>query len=246
MRFKTLFLQSAFAGALCTSLAAGQDFQRDYTLAAGGIISIRNVAGSIKVAGYDGSKILVAAYKEGRDRDQVEIVDAGPPDFINLYVQYPGFGNTDARVDFEILSPRSEWYRFEEISSVSGDVDVSSIAGQFRLRSISGSVRLHDVYGSADAWSISGDVVAGLSLPSPGGDMQFGSISGDVVVRAPAALDANVMMSTLSGLLWTDFPIRITWRWPFWGRSASGRLGAGTTRLTMASISGRVCLLANR
>jgi DUF4097 and DUF4098 domain-containing protein YvlB len=231
---------------MCSSLAKAQDFQRSFTLPAGSDISIRNVAGNIKVVGYDGETILVTAYKEGRDRDQVEIVDMSSEDNISIHVQYPGYGNVSASVNFQVQTPRGVPYNYEDISSVSGDIWISSITGQVRVSGVSGRVQIHDFFGVANACSVSGDVSVQLTQPVAKGNMMFASISGNVVVHAPADLEAYVEMSTIIGMLWTDFPVRITWRWPFVGRSAKGRLGNGTARLTISSISGQVCLLANR
>jgi DUF4097 and DUF4098 domain-containing protein YvlB len=136
-------------------------------------------------------------------------------------------------------------HRKSDISSVSGDVSVSAIAGQVHAQSVSGRVQIQDVLGAANANCVSGDVYVQITQPVGKGNMKYASISGDVIVHAPVDLDAYVDLSTLSGSLWTDFPIRISGRWPFFGRSASGRLGNGAASLKLSSISGRVCLLVN-
>lgn len=244
MKNKTILMQTAVICALFAGPVVGQDFQRSYTLVAGSEVSIRNVAGDIRVAGYDGPNIIVSATKEGRDRNQIEIVDASDDNAVKIYVVYLR-NHTDASVNFEVQVPRNVQYDYDEISSVSGNVTVSAIAGQLNVHSVSGSIQLEDVLGSATAGSISGDVYARISQPLGKWSLKFTSISGDVSVHAPPDLDAYVDMSTISGSLWTDFPIRISGRWPFWGRSAHGRLEHGTASLKLSSISGRVCLLVN-
>jgi DUF4097 and DUF4098 domain-containing protein YvlB len=75
-----------------------------------------------------------------------------------------------------------------------------------------------------------------------GQDMDFASISGDVDIRLPAGLDAEVKMTTLSGSLQKDFPLTMEKDRFSPGRRASGRIGAGAHRLKLSSISGDVSL----
>ena len=245
MRIRHVFLIPAVLLVMFTIPAAAQDFQREFTLPSGASIGIRNIAGDIKVAGYDGTSIVVMATKQGRDRDRVSIVDASGDDDINVYVDYPRSGNIQASVEFELLVPRKVPYDFEEISSVSGDVSFASIAGQIHTQSVSGAIEIRDVAGSCTASSVSGDVLVRITQNPGAVSMKFASVSGDVTVLAPPDLDAYVDMSTVSGMIWTNFPIRISGRWPFWGRSARGRLGRGTATLKMSSVSGRLSLLVN-
>jgi len=246
MRIKTVLLISTVVCLMFAGVAAAQDFQRDYNLPDGADISIRNVAGNINVSGYDGSSVIVTAYKQGRDRDRVTIVDASGDDYINIWVEYPRNGSTDASVEFEIRVPRGVEYAFEDIASVSGDVSVSAAMGQVHAQSVSGRVELRDFLGNANVSSVSGDLFVQITRDVGTARMKFASISGDVIVYAPANLGAFVDMSSLSGSLWTNFPLRLSGRWPFWGRSARGRLGNGAASLKISSISGRVCLLINR
>ncbi len=245
MKIRVALLEAVVICSALACLATAQDFQQSYNLPGGAGISIRNVAGNISVAGYDGAFIVVIAYKQGRDRDRVEIVDASGDDHINVYTEYPRYGGIEASVEFEVKIPRGVQYNLEDISSVSGDVNVTAITGPIHAASVSGDIEITDLRGNANASSVSGEVYVQIFQDAGSANMKFASISGDVVVHAPSNLDALVEMSTLSGWLWTDFPIRRSGRWPFWGRSARGRLGSGDATLRISSISGRVCLLVN-
>jgi hypothetical protein len=64
-----------------------------------------------------------------------------------------------------------------------------------------------------------------------------------VNVTAPADLDADVEMSTISGSLKTDFPVEVIEKRYGPGRSARGRLGAGSHNLRITAVSGRVSLV---
>lgn len=251
--------------ALLTGLifgAAGlaQDFQKNYTIAPDGTIRIRSVSGDVRVLGYDGRDVMVQGFKVGRDRDRVEIVDRSSENRIDLDVRYPERGNCDASVNFQVRVPRGVSYNFDNIRSMSGGVQLGDVTGHVMAESISGSVGVSNVSGVVNAWSVSGNVnvsnVSGivsawstsgnvdvdLRRVEGSGDLKFSSTSGNVSVRAPANLDASVLMSTLSGTLRTDFPLEIQQRRYSPGQSARGRLGAGTNSVRITSTSGRVSL----
>jgi DUF4097 and DUF4098 domain-containing protein YvlB len=112
-----------------------------------------------------------------------------------------------------------------------------------RLSTASGDVEVKDVAGEVSARSASGDVDVEIGSLEGTGDMKFASASGDVHVRLPASLDADVRMSTISGTVKTDFPIEVKQPRYGPGSNARGRLGGGTRSLQITSASGDVSLM---
>jgi len=236
-------LAAALGMVLPAGLGVAQDFQKSYVIPAGGVIRVANVSGGVKIVGHNDSKIVVLAFKEGRDRDLLEIEDKSDADHLVLGVRYPEKHNCNANVNFEVRVPSSTNYNFDRIASVSGNVEVRNVTGQIRAESVSGDVEISDVTGLVSARTVSGNVEARISKLQGTGDMRFDSISGNVVVTAPTSLDADVEMSTVSGSLKTDFPIEV--REPRYGpgRSARGRVGSGSHSLRITTVSGRVSLI---
>ena len=197
------------------------------------------MSGDVAVTGYDGDAILVHGYKEGRDRDRVQIEDASAGDRVDLRVRYPESCNCDASVRFEVRVPSAVDYNFERISSVSGNVRVESINGRLKAEAVSGNVgqtvRVGQRVSERKRYSRT-------PKSRRAGDMKFSAVSGNVAVKAPANLDADIEMSSVSGALKTDFPIEVQERRYGPGRSARGRLGAGSRNLRIRSVSGRVSL----
>ena len=260
------WVRAAFGAALVSLLAGAagaQDFQQTYQIGAGGAVSIHNVSGDVKVTGYDGEGIVVAGYKEGRDRDLVKVEDRSGGNRVDVRVRYPEQCDCNASIRFEVKVPRGTSYNFDEISSVSGSVEVTGVTGKLQAKSVSGdvtvrgvtgpvnatavsgSVRVEEVLGLASAKSTSGDVEVAIARLEGSEGMEFSSISGNVQVRLPAGLDADVEMSVLSGSLKTDFPLQIEERGNGPGRRARGQIGAGSRRLRLTSTSGNVSLLRN-
>ncbi|HEX8557925.1 MAG TPA: DUF4097 family beta strand repeat-containing protein [Pyrinomonadaceae bacterium] len=250
------------AAALCLAAAAGasaQDFQKSYNLGAGGAVRIANVSGDIELKGYEGSALVVRAYKTGRDRDMVEVEDASTDGRVELRAKYPNSCNCDAGVRFEVMAPRSAGINFEKISTASGDiraegfsgrvvlstasgeVTVRGMSGDVKASSASGTVRVADSSGTVNASSASGDVEVELTRVE-GGDMRFSSASGDVRVKLPSNVDAQVTMSTVSGNIDTNFPIEVKTSRYGPGTSARGQLGSGSRSLKLSSASGNISL----
>jgi DUF4097 and DUF4098 domain-containing protein YvlB len=111
---------------------------------------------------------------------------------------------------------------------------------------VSGTVRIEDVTGEVTASSVSGNVDVEINRLEGTDDMKFSSVSGGVNVRMPSNLDAQLNLSTLSGALETDFPLEVKERKYGPGRSASGRLGDGSRRINMSSVSGSLSLKHSR
>ena len=244
---------------LMGTTAWGQDFQRSYSLGPGGTVSISNVSGEISVTGYDGASLSVTAIREGRDQAAVEVVDQSTPDHVSLRVQYPG-GSYDASVRFVVQVPRGARYQYDALSTASGDIQVADVAGEITARTASGDITVSRVTGNVHASSASGDVkvlgVAGMVTASAAsgdveveltriegsGELKFSSASGDVSVKAPGQLDAQVEMSTASGSIKTDFPLNIEDQQGH-GKKASGVLGSGAVKLKISTASGDASLL---
>jgi hypothetical protein len=229
-------------GVVSRSQRSSADFQRTYTIAPGSQIRIWTISGDIKVQGYDGQNIVVEGFTVGRDRDRVEILDMSGPNRIDLGVRYPKNCGCDASVDFQVRVPRAISYDFDRAQSVSGDVSLTDVTGNVKAQSTSGDVMVRNVSGIVSASTTSGSVDVYISKIEGSGNMRFSSTSGSVRVKAPANLDAVVDMSTISGSLTTDFPINVIERRYGVGRSARGQLGAGTCRISITSVSGRVSL----
>lgn len=257
-----LMVLSCLGCSLLGLTAVAQDFQRNYNLAGGGSINVRNVSGDVKVTGYDGEAVVVIGVKEGRTPDKVTIEDQSSGNSIDVRVRYPEHcNNCDASVRFEVRVPRGIAYKYNSISTVSGEVEVNGVNGDLTAKSVSGEVTVNNATGSVHATSVSGNVRVGkvegtvnakstsgnveveiLSLEGTG-NMEFGSVSGNVRVKLPSNLDADVNMSTMSGDLRTDFPLTIKEVELGGGRKANGRIGNGSRSLKLSSVSGDINLL---
>ena len=239
IRFSIAMALVAFALA---ATASAQDFQKTYRIGAGGQVRIGNVSGDVIVTGYDGDSIVVTGTKKGRDRDIIEIEDRSGTANVDVGVRYPKNCNCDASIRFEVQVPRSVKYDFDHIASVSGDVRVTGVTGRLNASAVSGDVHITDVSGSVSASAVSGDVQVEINRLDGSDDMKFNTVSGDVSVMLPGSLDADVDMSSFSGSIKTDFAIEVRSERYGSRNSARAKLGEGSRRLKMSSVSGDLSL----
>jgi DUF4097 and DUF4098 domain-containing protein YvlB len=240
--------------------AKAQDFQKSYKLAAGGSVSVKNVSGNVAITGYDGDAVVVNGFKEGRDRDQVEIEDRSAGNRVDIGVRYPSHCNCDASVRFEVRVPRSVNVNLEKVSTASGNIEIADVRGDVNVSTASGDVtitgvngtihgatasgemRVKNVVGEVSAQSASGNVEVEIEQLQGTQDMKFSSASGDVHVKLPANLDADVSMSSATGSIRTDFPIEVKERRYGPGSEAHGQLGSSSRSIRLSSASGDVSL----
>lgn len=267
MKRKNLFLHLLIAlglGVLWSGMSPvmAQDFQRTYKLATDGQIIIQNVSGDIIVTGYDGDAVSVRAIEEGRDTDKVEVEDRSSDNRIDLRARYEQCRNCsiDASIKFQVQVPRSTRYRIGKLNTASGNIEVSgvsgevhantasgdlnirNVAGEVKAATASGTVHVREIAGAVNASTASGDVDVEITRLEGTENMNFSSASGDVRVKAPANLDAVVVMSTASGSVKTNFPIEVKREEHGGGETARGRIGSGSRTLRISSASGNVSL----
>jgi DUF4097 and DUF4098 domain-containing protein YvlB len=261
-RFK-IFVFSLVCLVATTTLA--QDFQQTYRMSAGGSVSVSSVSGDVKVSVHDGDAVIVTGYKEGRDKEQVSIEDRSSGNRVEVRDRYPNHcRNCSVSVRFEVKIPHKLALRYDGFSSVSGNVEVTGASGELkassvsgdvlvrgcdavvRASSVSGNVEVGDNQGTVNANSVSGNVNVAIEQLPEGGDMKFSTVSGNVSVRVPSSLGAEVHMNSMSGALKTDFPITIEKGEFTPNRSARGRIGEGGRQLKMSSVSGNVSLLRHQ
>jgi len=137
------------------------------------------------------------------------------------------------------------------LDGVSGDVDANTVSGALEAQGINGRLNVNTVSGDlalADGWldrldvnSVSGDVTADLDL-DPLGGLQVNTVSGEVTLRLPASCDAQVQLHSVSGSVRSEFAELMPLSAPA-SRIVSGSLGAGSARLSVTTMSGRVMLL---
>jgi hypothetical protein len=126
--------------------------------------------------------------------------------------------------------------------TVAGDVEAQDLSGQVTFNSVSGDLTLAG--GSVnrlDAKTVTGSVTADVDLAAKG-HMRVTTVSSDVALRLPASSSARVDLRSTSGRVLSEFDCLRATHSPA-SHAVSGTLGAGSGRVSVTTLSGRVTLL---
>lgn len=130
-----------------------------------------------------------------------------------------------------------------EADTVSGDVEAQGLTGRVGFKSLSGDLTLADgAVERLEARTVSGAETADVALACDSA-VRVSTMSGAVVIRVPAGTSAQVNLRSATGRVRSDFPgLKRTSTTPG-GDALSGKLGSGSGRLSVTSMSGQVTLL---
>ena len=236
-------------GAAATA-AAQTDFEWTGQLAAGQRIAINDVNGSIRAsAARDGNIVVTAVKKPGRRGSPADVriemvAHSGGVTICVVYnngqCQAGGTQNSnnrdnDTSVDFTVQVPAGIGLR---AATVNGSIDANGLQSDTEATTVNGSVTVA-TSGSARATTVNGAIQAAMGRLPNGG--RFSTVNGEVTLQLPAATNANVRVSTVSGDIRSDFPLQIDSEpGP---KHAQGVIGAGGQSLDINTVNGGVTLL---
>ncbi len=188
---------------------------------------VDNVIGFIEVTGYNGSvleaeiaKTLRAESPERADaaRKEVKLDASQDGGKLRLFVDgpfrchcgdetsvnYRGWRHDGYQVtyDFKLKVPHALKLDLRTIND--GYIKVRDVAGDFEVRNVNGDIEMLDIAGSGSAVTVNGPVKI-VFAKNPAGPCTFRSVNGNLDVRFPDNLSADVRMKTFHGGLYTDF-----------------------------------------
>ncbi|MEV4107155.1 DUF4097 family beta strand repeat-containing protein [Nonomuraea sp. NPDC049695] len=127
-------------------------------------------------------------------------------------------------------------------TTVSGPVETRALDGDLAFKSVSGDLTVaHGTPRRLQANTVSGRITADLAL-RPTGYVTLHSVSGDILVRLPENVEADVSVRSTSGRLVSTFDQLFNTNGPG-TKQMSGRLGGGMASLSAITVSGEVALL---
>lgn len=192
-------------------------------------LSVENVSGSISISVWDRPSVDIRALTYGFDQgavDRTHVVATQYGSEISVKTEYDNsnniFGNRNGgEVDYTIRIPKN---LNVSVTNISGPTTVDGIAGNL------------------DATEVSGRLDANLGALTGTRSVHMSAVSGRITVRIARASDARVEASTISGPV--DFFFPADTHRGFVGTSATGRLGKGTSSMTLHTVSGPIAVEA--
>jgi hypothetical protein len=237
--------------------SAQTDFTWNGQLAPGQSVEIRGINGSIRAGGARGGDVMVTAVRSARRSNPADVrfevvPHAGGVTICAIYPAPPGEpanecrpggggrSNTrdnDTAVDFTVQVPAGIGLIAR---TVNGSITAEGLQGDAEGTTVNGSVNVSTT-GTARATTVNGSINATMDRAVWPNGGKFTTVNGAVTLRLPAAANANVRMSTVSGGIQSDFPVEIS-NEPG-PKHAEAVLGAGGQRLDVSTVNGGISLL---
>lgn len=189
------------AGVLClpaSALAAGQKFEKHFTVKGRPVVSIQNVAnGRIEVKSAKGQEVVVTgsqlSNKIGVETEQAD--DRIDVTATILDVNAPA---AELEQNFSLVVPEETEL---QIKTQTGLIYVEQVMGDMKLESIAGDIHLKEVSGYIIVRSTGGSLICTLCA----GKLEFSSISGNATITQPTLNNVNIMTTSGNILYDGDF-----------------------------------------
>lgn len=244
--------------ALTAAPAAAQQ-QEGWTwegrLAAGQVIEVKGVVGSIRALPASGDRVEVVAEKRsGRGEVQrVALQVVEHEHGVTICAMYPtpayaprnecvplgegrmGNFGTDVVVDFTVRVPAGVALGAR---TAVGDVEARELGGDVEASTAAGNISV-STRGAVNARTVGGWIQVSIGAERLLNDVELTTIGGDITLELPAGLDADLHLRAV-GEIRADFPVTPQGR-PGPGR-LRGRIGAGGPQIFASTMGGDIRL----
>ena len=184
-------------------------------------LNVEVMLGSVTVKGYDGRDAIIeytgnAPNFPGSRRNTPP--EPPPPGMHRI----GGGRGLDATEDNNVVTVKSSWIFTGDITiqvpfdtavtagTMTGKtVTIDNISGEIEANNMNGEVNVTNASGSVVAHSMNGRVVVSMNKVTPGKNMSFSTMNGNVDVTLPADTKANLKMRADNGEIYTDFDIKL-------------------------------------
>ena len=195
-----------FAALLAAPLQAQTTVDQRRPAAPDGVVDVENMAGSIRVTGWDQAEIAVTGTL-GRRASGLEM--SGGPNRTHIEVEVEGHPH-DARSDLDIKVPAGSRLRIEgfdatitvtgvtgavQAETVNGSITVTGGAKDVNLQAVNGGIEVVKASGRISAESVNGSV----TVRDCTGDLEASTVNGPLLVTGGAF--ESIRIETVSGSL---------------------------------------------
>lgn len=241
--------------------AAQTDFNWNGQLAPGQSIEITGINGEIHATAARGIDVVVTAVKSARrsNPSEVQFETVAHAAGVTICAVYPspageprnecragGRGrsstrNNDTVVDFAVQIPAGIGLIAR---TVNGSVDADGLQGAVAGYTVNGSVKVATT-GSVRANTVNGSIDAAMGRAEWPDGGSFKTVNGEITLRLPATVNADVHLASVNGRIRSDFPLTVTGMLEPWSgpRRLDGTLGSGGQKLDVSTVNGSVSLL---
>lgn len=190
MRIQTLIAAVLGALVIATPSFGATEFHQRQAATADGSVDISNVAGSLRIVGWDRAEIEVEG-TIGADVERVEFTVDGDRTVVRVHLPSRSGRHNESSAELTLNVPHASRV---SASTVSAGIAAEGLSGKPELKSVSGDITLSGTFTAAEVQSVSGEVrIAGTGENAR---IRAVAISGDVIV---SAMDGELKATSVSG-----------------------------------------------
>ncbi len=238
-----------------------KEVKKEVDFKAGGLVSLENINGDVRVETWDKDRAVIIAEIEVKSSsheaatemlDKVNIRVEPEGERLTIVSDYPRrrdggvldylFGkHVSVSVKYILTLPRESDLHVENVNGnvtvqdVHGDLSLSSTNGDVVAGKVSGNVRVHTTNGRVEVTFVSLD---------PGNEISLKSTNGSILVSLPDGIGADVRAGTTNGSISTDFPLKVQGRYN--SKRVQGTLGEGGCLIDLRTTNGSITLERGR
>ena len=199
-----------------------EHIHQEFTVTPTSKLLVYNLNGSIKVEGYEGTKVIVEIDKTlsapnnqelEKAQKEVKLGTDQQVDSLTLFTDQPYCTRPNKRhqdvninyqvhLDYVIKVPTSMNLTLSTINA--GVILVENSTGKIKANNINGGITLHKVAAAQEVHTINGDVIIDYTTLPPA-NASFYSLNGKLDITFPKNLSADCELKTFQGEFFTDF-----------------------------------------
>lgn len=126
-----------------------------------------------------------------------------------------------------------------DVNTVNGDIIAAGLRGRARLATVNGKLNAEGVSGPIDFSTVNGTLDVQLSSLEGRQKVSLKSVNGEVVLRLPQGVQAEVDASSVHGKIYNDFGWEVD-EGRFVGRSLKARTGRDGARINLNNVNGAI------
>lgn len=228
---------------------ASEELHRTFPLAANGVVSLENYAGTIHITTWERNEIKIDAVKRAYRKERIAEADISiehSPNSIRIKTRYAkenlswsddeyGRDNNPASVSYTLTVPRNA--RFDKIELLNGAAEVEGVMGGIKASSVNAGFTLRNIAGSVSISTVNGRLEAIFERPSETSSVSLSSINGQIILTAGTDADLQFNAHTMQGEIKNDFGLHAN---RTVGSYLTGMLGRGSARVELSNVSGSI------
>jgi hypothetical protein len=234
-------------GGFNVALASGKatdEWTRQYQVAAGGKIEVRNINGAVTIEPADGERVEVRAERMARAGSdeaakellkRIEIQEDVKPDSVRIQTKAPSvWGREGHEVKYFVKVPASIRV---EAHTTNGGIRMANLPNQLNVSSVNGGVEGERLSGHVDASTTNGGVQIRLDALSADG-VELAAVNGGIELELPKASKADISARVVNGGIQADnLSLETTAQSR---RHLEGRVNGGGSRVELSTTNGGV------